>query len=237
MTDLINRDIEIEGEPFTVSQDRMLNNYISIRWTCEWIGLSVGQRRSELRRVGKDPLLSRGCNFFSIMTNGGIQRSLFLNVNYLPIWLSSLNRKVLNADQYGKLIRLINFTMSVNFDELKQQGSYYESERLLEDEIDSYGELFNIKIVGRQLSYNFGRVDLLGKDENDKLVVFELKRNTERDVIEQCVMYKNGFKNEFGEDVRIIIIQSDCSEIIDKANEYGFECYEYIRKLKFKRIS
>ena len=67
-----------------------------------------------------------------------------------------------------------------------------ESEQLLEETlVNNPGLLMEgLKLVGRQTQTQGGPLDLLGVDEDGKLVVFELKRGTlSRDALGQVIDY------------------------------------------------
>lgn len=67
-----------------------------------------------------------------------------------------------------------------------------ETEKILEDTLVSNPELLeeNLTLVGRQTRTQGGPLDLLGVDEDGRLVVFELKRGTlSRDAVAQVIDY------------------------------------------------
>lgn len=66
------------------------------------------------------------------------------------------------------------------------------TEKLLEDILTNSPDLLlpNLKLIGRQTETSGGPLDLLGVDEDGKLVVFELKRGTlTRDAVAQAIDY------------------------------------------------
>ena len=66
------------------------------------------------------------------------------------------------------------------------------TERLLEDVLTSSPDLLtpNLRLIGRQTDTSGGPLDLLGVDEDGRLVVFELKRgNLTRDAVAQAIDY------------------------------------------------
>src|ERR1051326_2546910 len=73
-------------------------------------------------------------------------------------------------------------------EEISQTGT----EELLEDVLTSSPELLmpNLRLIGRQTVTAGGPLDLLGVDEDGRLVVFELKRGTlTRDAVAQAIDY------------------------------------------------
>ena len=68
-----------------------------------------------------------------------------------------------------------------------------ETERLLEDILVNNPDMLikGLKLVGRQTPTEGGPLDLLGVDEDGRLVVFELKRGIlSRDAVAQVIDYR-----------------------------------------------
>ena len=79
-----------------------------------------------------------------------------------------------------------------------QATSDMDSERLLEDALTSRPDLLlpGLKLVGRQTPTATGWLDLLGVDEDGRLVVFELKKGTlSRDAVSQVIDYASSLNS------------------------------------------
>ena len=84
-----------------------------------------------------------------------------------------------------------------------QKADAMSSELLLERTLVAHPELLmpNLKLVGRQTPTEGGPLDLLGVDEDGRLVVFELKRGTlSRDAVAQVIDYAS-YLDSLGDDV------------------------------------
>ncbi len=240
MNNLAVKEVNFNGDTLIAAQDQATEKvYVAVRWVCEWIGLTDGQMRNERKRIRDDPLLKNGCTKDYFSTNGGKQLLTLLEIEYLPIWLSKINIKSLNHKQYQNIIKLINYTVSADFNRLKVPLRTYQWEGELRDEIYNKGYFRNYKIIDKEVSYSFGRVDLLAKDENNGLVVIELKKHKNyNDVLAQCRKYITGFKNEFNKSIKIIICTLDNDEtFLKNAKTNGFDVYKYERKLELHKIS
>lgn len=239
MDALIISEINFDDLKIPVFYDSKNNkNKLAIRKICEIIGLSQGQMQNELRRVRKDIFIKNGITKDIIKTNGGYQLTTLLDVEYLSIWLSKINTKALNDNQYKKLIKLLNWSLSEDFNTYKVPTKIYEWEGELRDEIYECGFFGKYEIIDKEVVFSFGRIDLLAKDKNDELVVIELKKHKNyNDVIEQCKKYINGYKEEFNKDVKVVICTlDDDSEFLTKARESNIEVYTYKRELKLKQL-
>lgn len=181
------------------------------------------------KKIQTDPLLSRYVKKLPMKINSGTQNVLCLDIKCIDVWLSKINFKTLTKEQYGKIVDIINYLSQINFTNTKYQSNIYDFESHLRDELFSIGHFDNIKIVDKEVIYNFGRIDLLGIDEEGNQVCIELKRYKEfNDTKEQLLKYKHS--NVFS---RIIY----CAYSIDddfkewcKVN--NIDTYIYKRELK-----
>ena len=190
--------------------------------------------------ISKDIIFSMGLRLLKIKRVEGnriiLRQVLCLQFRYLSVWLSGINRKNLNKEQYKNIIDVLNWSLSSEFDNFKTPTKIYSFESELRDEIYGEGCFNDIKITGKEIVYDFGRVDLEGNDLKNNKYIIELKRYKDyKDVIKQCKDYKEGFKR-LGQDIHIIICQYDCSDIKDEAFKNGFECYEYKRQLTLDKV-
>jgi len=211
------------------------DGFFSIREVGMSLGLNINQVQSYRKRAQRDPLLSSVACTRKITTNGGIQSAILLPLNYLPIFLGSINRSTLNDFQYQNLITLYNWTTTSDFSSRKADSPIYTSEKLLEDDLYPIGQLEDVIFTGRQVPYPFGIIDIEGIDSNGTRTLIELKKDHEEDsLIDQCINYRDSFRS-LGEEVRVLIIAYDCSRILDRATSLEFECYEYERKLSIRK--
>lgn len=65
--------------------------YVAVKWVCEGIGLSEGQMKSERKKVQEDLVLSRGGRNFHLLTKGGMQEVLCIELDFLPLWLAKIS--------------------------------------------------------------------------------------------------------------------------------------------------
>lgn len=63
--------------------------YVSVRDLCAATGLNAA---SQLRRLKADPDLSEGLQSFRVATAGGVQAQVFLILEYVPAWISMVDR-------------------------------------------------------------------------------------------------------------------------------------------------
>ena len=212
--------------------------YVGAKWVCEGIGLSKGQMKSERKKLQSDPILINGCSKLKVQTNGGNQMVLFLEMNYLPVWLSKINAKSLNDKQYELAVSLINGCISSDFNKVRTPTRFYQWEGELRGDLYNQKSLNGYNFIDKEVTYSFGRIDILAEDKNDNLVIIELKKNKNyNDVIEQCNKYIEGFKHEFNKDIKVVICTLDeDKDFINKAKLNNFEVYKYERKLELHRV-
>lgn len=89
-------EIDVKRVPFlgtelVAAQDRDGQIWAAIRWMCDGIGLNENQSRRERRRLQEDTVLSKGGANLTLPTSGGIQNTLCLKLDFVPIWLAKIN--------------------------------------------------------------------------------------------------------------------------------------------------
>lgn len=90
MNELQVREIKFEGKGIiTVLIDDKV--YVSVKSVCNNLGMNREQYVSQRNKVNKDELLKGGIKLCPLETNGGIQETMVLELDYLPIWLAKIN--------------------------------------------------------------------------------------------------------------------------------------------------
>ena len=181
---------------FVISKDDIIefngSNYVVCRRICEQIGLSRGQLSNERKKIKNDYLLKRHYVELKISTKGGFQNTLCLNTKCLGIWLTKINLKTLSDNQYKTIVDLLNYSVSAEFENYKFETKIYGFESELRDELYNIGYFNDMKIIDKEVSYDFGRIDLLCTNDNNENICVELKKYKEfDDTKEQLLRYKN----------------------------------------------
>ena len=102
-----------------------------------------------------------------------------------------------------------------------EASDHIASERLLEDTIVKNPELLmeGLTLVGRQTPTDTGALDLLGVDEDGRLVVFELKRGTlSRDAVAQVIDYASFLEAKTDQEL--------ADYILDRSGRHGVAIIE-----------
>jgi len=89
-------DLEVKMVPFMGAElvavrDEDGQIWAGVRWMCEGIGLSEGQTKNERLKIQKDKVLSKEGQNFILPTNGGMQETLCLKLDFVPIWLAKIS--------------------------------------------------------------------------------------------------------------------------------------------------
>lgn len=89
---LIVKDVDFEGYKLKSAQDnRTQKIYVGVRWVCDGIGLSEGQRKRQIANIQSDIVLSKGGLNLNLPTDGGKQEVLCLDIEFLPLWLAKIS--------------------------------------------------------------------------------------------------------------------------------------------------
>jgi len=65
--------------------------YVGVRWITEALGLSKGQHQRQVTNIQSDIVLSQGAANLQLPTKGGNQKSLCIELDYLPLWLAKIS--------------------------------------------------------------------------------------------------------------------------------------------------
>lgn len=64
--------------------------YVGVRWVTSAIGLNKAQHDRQVKNIQSDTVLSEGASVLTLPTKGGNQKSLCIELNYLPLWLAKI---------------------------------------------------------------------------------------------------------------------------------------------------
>jgi len=82
---------------------------VGIRWVCDGLGFTEGQRKSQLLKIQEDIVLSKGGRKIILPTSGGNQEVLCLELDYLPLWLAKINANIIGDPEVQE--RLIDYQL------------------------------------------------------------------------------------------------------------------------------
>lgn len=97
------REIQFDGKRITtvLIKEKV---YVSIKSVCDNLGMNEPQYKSQKLKVKNDELLKGGRKLYPLMTNGGIQEVMMLELDYLPIWLAKINPSRFSDELKEKLM-------------------------------------------------------------------------------------------------------------------------------------
>ena len=82
--------------------------YVGVKWITEALGFSKGQHDRQVKNIQSDLVLSQGASNLTLPTKGGNQKSLCIQLDYLPLWLAKIsitpNMKNENPEIAEKLV-------------------------------------------------------------------------------------------------------------------------------------
>ena len=59
--------------------------YVSIKNVCDNLGMDLKQHKAQKLKIRNDELLKGGIKLYPLESNGGIQETMLLELDYLPI--------------------------------------------------------------------------------------------------------------------------------------------------------
>lgn len=100
---------EFDGDTLmTVKMKDTGKIYVGVKWVTEALGFSIGQHQRQVTNIRKDIVLQNGIADLQLPTKGGNQKSLCIELDFLPLWLAKIsitpNMKNENPNIVDKLI-------------------------------------------------------------------------------------------------------------------------------------
>lgn len=109
MNDLTVKQVDLFGDMIVAVQDAEGNIWGGVKWFCEGLGLSDGQRQRQTTNIQSDIVLSKGVANLRLPTKGGEQDVLCLNIDFIPLWLAKISitpsMKENNPELVEKLVK------------------------------------------------------------------------------------------------------------------------------------
>ena len=97
------REIRFDGKEIITTQ---MNGkiYVAVKSVCDNLEMNANQFKNQKDKINIDELLKGGRKFAPLMTNGGIQEVMMLELDYLPIWLAKINPSRFSDELKEKLM-------------------------------------------------------------------------------------------------------------------------------------
>ena len=99
--ELMIKEVDFNGANILVAQNIDGKIYAGVKWVCDGLGLDVkGQRE----KIQKHEVFSKGVATLPLPSNGGIQDTIMIELDFLPLWLANINPKLVGESVKEKLI-------------------------------------------------------------------------------------------------------------------------------------
>lgn len=109
MNDLVVKKVDLCGDAIMAAQDKDGQVWAGVRWLCDGLGLSEGQRNRQLLNIGSDIVISKGISNLILPTKGGKQEVLCLRHDFVPLWIAKItvtpSMKENNPELVEKLVQ------------------------------------------------------------------------------------------------------------------------------------
>lgn len=93
-----HRLVDFDGDELLGVKGSDGKAYVGVRWVCRGVGLSDGQYQNQTRKLSSDPVLAQGVAKMQHPTDSGIQEVLFIQLDYLPLWLAKINAGIIEDE-------------------------------------------------------------------------------------------------------------------------------------------
>lgn len=166
-------------------------SYYKIKDIANYIGIKKSVIDGIVKKAKNDLILSNYMMRFKAETNGGVQESYFIVSKMLYLLLCKITITGFNKAQIEKYKQLLNYVSDFEHYIGCDNRKIYSYESNFRDDLYDIGFIDNIKIIDKEVTYDFGRIDLLGIDVNNNRCCIELKKYTAYEYLdEQLIRYK-----------------------------------------------
>jgi len=90
-TKLEIKKVPFMGTELMAARDADGQIWAGVKWMCNGIGLSEGQRKRQIANIQTDEVLSEGGSNLILPTRGGSQEALCLKLDFVPLWLAKIS--------------------------------------------------------------------------------------------------------------------------------------------------
>ena len=91
MNNLEVKRVPFMGTDLMAARDEDGTIWAGVRWMCDGMGLSKGQRDRQITNINADSVISKGAANLRLPTAGGKQSVLCLKLDFVPLWLAKIN--------------------------------------------------------------------------------------------------------------------------------------------------
>lgn len=85
------KQVPFMGTELMAARDSDGQIWAGVRWMCDGLGLSEGQRKRQIANIQADKVLSQGGSNLILPTNGGAQETLCIKLDFVPLWLAKIS--------------------------------------------------------------------------------------------------------------------------------------------------
>lgn len=90
MEDLIVKNVDVMGDFIVAAQDQKGNIWVGVRWICDALGMTEGQRKRQIKNIQKD-MAFEGSGSNQILNRSSGEREVFcIKLDYVPLWLAKI---------------------------------------------------------------------------------------------------------------------------------------------------
>lgn len=91
MNELEIKRVPFMGTELIAARDNDGQIWAGVRWMCDGIGLNKTQTNNQVEKIKTETVLSKGYGNFRIPTNGGMQETTCLKLDFVPLWLAKIS--------------------------------------------------------------------------------------------------------------------------------------------------
>lgn len=98
------KQVNFNGSDLMAAKANDNKIYTAVKMVCDGMGLTVGQYQNQTRKLNDDIVLREGIAKMQLLTNGGVQDLLCIELDYLPLWLAKINAGIIEDPEVQKAV-------------------------------------------------------------------------------------------------------------------------------------
>lgn len=101
----LERSFNFHGDELLTFLEETTNKlYIGIAYICNSLGMTEDQKRNQVKKVQEEETLKSGVKKLSVKIDTQVREQIFIELDYLPIWLAKINPSRFDDELKKKLL-------------------------------------------------------------------------------------------------------------------------------------
>ena len=198
--EIIKKEVDFNGAKLLAvkNQEKI---YVGVSYVCSNLGMTENQINAQRQKMQSDETLKIGIKKLSVKIHGQVREQIFIELDYLPLWLAKINparfsdelkdkllkyqlhaKNVLAKDFLGKSENQVS-TNYMNRDYTSYLNEIHDRENIIRGlEVDKKKLIEEILRINRLIQFNYHMISGVAKDLDNYIEIECKKFETEEKI-------------------------------------------------------